>query len=247
MSEQEAVSQQAVTIYLTRHGQTTANVMRLMQGWSDFPLTTPGVEGTKQLGRGLAGIRFTAAYSGNLTRQYRTARNALDNSGNEQVQVSIDPDLREANFGSFEGYSSAKLIEQVLGRKDLNRLAEVRRQLGWDGTAKLQDEIHRLDQDNALGTSLEAEERAETSQQVAQRMEQALTRIGQDALQRGGGNVLVVSSGSSIELFLLTLKQDRVPMPSFHNNSVTRLTYSPTGFSIDGEIASTKYFDQGLA
>ncbi|BDR52786.1 phosphoglycerate mutase [Bombiscardovia nodaiensis] len=236
-----------VTIYLTRHGETTANVMHLMQGWSDFPLTQQGVEGTKQLGRGLKGIHFTAAYAGSLTRQYQTARNALDYSGNEQVEVQINPDLREANFGSYEGYVSAELMGSLFGGNHFSRLAQVHDELGWDAVAQLQDRICELDQDNALHTLLDLKDRAESSQQVAQRMKKALQEIGVQTSCDGGGNVLVVSSGSAIELFLLTLQREHVPMPAFHNNSVTRLVYEAGSFSVDGPIASTEYFERGLA
>ncbi|WP_161522235.1 histidine phosphatase family protein [Bifidobacterium xylocopae] len=243
----EHASPHPVTIYLTRHGETTANAMHLMQGWSDFPLTRKGVEGTKQLGRGLAGIRFEAAWAGMLTRQWRTCRNALDYSGNAQVEVGVDPDLREANFGSYEGHPSSELMRTVFGDRNYSRLAQARAELGWDAAARLQDRIAELDGRDALGMDLDADDRAETSAQVAGRMTTALTRIGREREEAGGGNVLVVSSGSSIEMFLLTIKQDREPIPPFHNNSVTRVIYRHGSFEIDGEIASTEYFERGLA
>ncbi|KFI40249.1 phosphoglycerate mutase family protein [Bifidobacterium actinocoloniiforme DSM 22766] len=241
----EQTSTNPVTIYLTRHGETTANAMRLMQGWSDFPLTNQGVEGTKQLGRGLSGISFSAAWAGMLTRQWRTCRNALDYSDNAEIQVGIDPDLREANFGSYEGFPSADLMQAIFGPRGYARLAEARAELGWDAAAQLQDRIAQLDQENRLDTNLDPADRAETSDQVAQRMAAALTRIGREREQAGGGNVLVVSSGSSIEIFLTAIKNDGKPFPPFLNNSVTRLVYQHGEFTIDGEIASTKYFERG--
>lgn len=61
-----ASNKDQVTIYLTRHGETTANVMQRVQGSSDFPLTKNGVTVANDLGYGLKGIKFKHAYTGNL-------------------------------------------------------------------------------------------------------------------------------------------------------------------------------------
>ena len=53
-----ASNDKQVTIYLTRHGETTGNVMQRVQGSSDFPLTKNGITVANDLGYGLKGIKF---------------------------------------------------------------------------------------------------------------------------------------------------------------------------------------------
>ncbi|WP_457801130.1 histidine phosphatase family protein [Limosilactobacillus reuteri] len=62
-----ASNDKQVTIYLTRHGETTGNVMQRVQGSSDFPLTKNGITVANDLGYGLKGIKFKHAYTGHLT------------------------------------------------------------------------------------------------------------------------------------------------------------------------------------
>ena len=52
-----------VNLYVTRHGKTMFNNVHRAQGWSDTPLTKPGIEVAEQLGRGLKDVNFIAAYS----------------------------------------------------------------------------------------------------------------------------------------------------------------------------------------
>ena len=57
-----------MTFYVVRHGQTLFNVMGKVQGWCDTPLTDEGVRAAEALGRGLAGVDFTAAFSSDSGR-----------------------------------------------------------------------------------------------------------------------------------------------------------------------------------
>ncbi|WEV74066.1 histidine phosphatase family protein [Bifidobacterium sp. ESL0798] len=119
---------QTTTIYLVRHGETAANVMHRAQGWSDFTLTQNGVDGAKYLGKGLKDVKFAAAYSGDLTRQEKTADGALKASGNNNVNLKIDPRLRECNYGSYEGVpdtdEAIPAIAQHFGYANSPRLHE---------------------------------------------------------------------------------------------------------------------------
>ncbi len=88
------VSAKTVNIYLTRHGQTMFNVNGRGQGWADSPLTDTGVYVAHQLGYGLYGLKFKAAYSADNMRTFRTATYALQSSGNGNLKVTGHP-LRE--------------------------------------------------------------------------------------------------------------------------------------------------------
>lgn len=233
-----------VTIYLTRHGETTGNVMGRVQGWSDFPLTRNGLQVANNLGRGLKGKTFKAAYAGNLTRQEVTAKHALKYSGNAKVKVNISKYLREGCYGSFEGDSIATdnaLIAGVYGYKDGN---EMMAKQGKDYWTKLQDAYFTLDNQNSQKTTLAAGDRAESSRQVQQRMAKELKQIAKTTKNHGGGNVLVVSSGMSINEYLATMAKDYTGAP-LKNASVTKLTYKNGKLAVSGKIGSLYYVDKG--
>lgn len=233
-----------VTLFLTRHGRTTANRMHLMQGWSDFPLTRQGREDVRQFGRGLRGTDFVSAWSGNLSRQYETAREALDAAGRSDIQVSVDPDLREDNFGSYEGRDEAETLKAVCAFMGYENRDQVRAATGRMLPARMQDAFHDLDEGNPLGTDLEPSDRAETTAQVRDRMTRVLTTIAENALGKGGGNVLVVSSGMCLQQFLITLGPD-IDVPDMDNTAVTKIAYEDGQFSLDGPMASMEYFLAG--
>lgn len=220
--------------------------MMQMQGWSDFPLTQEGVRIARQFGRGLKreGVKFSAAFCGKLTRHYDTARLALDASGNESVSIQIDPDLREVNFGSYEGRDANIVYQHVaehLGYADFKALEAAK---GAEAAIVVQDVIHDLDAANTLHTNLEPEDRAECSSQVRKRMAAAMDRVASFALTQGGGNVLVVSSGMSIRDFLLGVDPKRA-LANEDNTAVTKLLYADDHFTINGPVGSLAYYERG--
>lgn len=242
----EEVDSAPVTLYLTRHGRTTANVMHLMQGWSDFPLTRQGREDVRTFGRGLLGIRFHSAYCGNLTRHYDTAREALDNSGNGDVQIEVIPDLREDNFGSFEGREEDEIIPLVARTLGLATWQEAAERYGRHVTEHMQDAFHRMDlEEDPYRAGLADEDRAETTAQVQGRMLSAVTGIARTAASQGGGNVLVVSSGMCLQQLLLVLLDEEVDIPGMDNTATTRLVYENGIFSLDGPVSSMDYYRRG--
>ena len=92
-----------VYIYVTRHGKTMFNNVHRAQGWSDTPLTKPGVEVAQQLGRGLKDVKFIAAYSSDLGRARQTARIVLESKGDTTININEMEGLREQCFGDYEG------------------------------------------------------------------------------------------------------------------------------------------------
>ena len=233
-----------VTIYLTRHGETTGNVMQRVQGSSDFSLTKNGIKVANELGYGLKGVKFKHAYTGNLTRQEVTAQHALKYSGNSGVKITITPKLREGGYGSFEGDSieaDNQKIANVYGYQDGTQFQE---KTGKDYWNKLQDAYHKLDMDNSQNTKLAKGDRAESASQVQNRMNSELTSIAKKTAKDGGGNVLVVSSGMSINEYLSTIsnKYDGKPM---QNAAVTKLVYKNGKLHVQGPIGSLHYVNKG--
>ena len=93
-------------ILLIRHGETTWNQQGRMQGQQDSPLTALGLTQARSLGRRLKEVAFTALYSSDLGRAHETARCIAEETGHESV---ADRDLRERNFGIFEGLTNAEI------------------------------------------------------------------------------------------------------------------------------------------
>lgn len=231
-----------VTIYLTRHGETTANVTSKVQGWSDFPLTKNGTTVAGNLGKGLKGIKFSDAYTGNLTRQYRTAKIALKNSNNSKVTIHQTKSLREGGYGSFEGDSIATDGDKMASVYGYQTGDEFMQKAGKDYWNQLQDAYYKLDKENSDSTKLVKSDRAESSSEVQKRMAKEIKTIGKTHANKGG-NVLVVSSGMSINEYLsgVTSKYEGKPLK---NAAVTKITYKNGKVHV-GTIGSLHYVNKG--
>ena len=84
-------------VYL-RHGQTDWNVLGRIQGRTDIPLNSVGIEGAELAGRILAKYRFDAVYCSPLTRTRQTLEHACPGTS-----AIYDPRLLEWSFGPYEG------------------------------------------------------------------------------------------------------------------------------------------------
>ena len=89
-------------ICFIRHGETTWNAERRMQGHIDIPLNTAGMGQAKRLSTALTQTKhsFDAIYSSDLERALHTANvvaNALS------LAVHTTPQLRERNVGQLQG------------------------------------------------------------------------------------------------------------------------------------------------
>ena len=93
-----------MTFYVVRHGQTLFNVMGKVQGWCDTPLTDEGVRAAQSLGRGLAEVDFSAAYSSDSGRAVHTLDELLRARGSGVPFGPYDDmRLREWCYGDLEG------------------------------------------------------------------------------------------------------------------------------------------------
>jgi broad specificity phosphatase PhoE len=100
-----------VRFYLVRHGQSEANLHRIIAGHGDYPLTDLGKEQAKSLGQELVnkGIKFDAVYSSDIVRASETASIICSEMGIKDI--IFDKRLREGDAGVFEGKFSADLTE----------------------------------------------------------------------------------------------------------------------------------------
>src|SRR5262249_47604805 len=91
-------------VYLARHGETAWTISHQHTGLTDLPLTAQGEAEALQLRLRLAGMTFAAVLTSPLQRAGRTCELA----GFGAVAV-VEPDLREWNYGAYEGRTSADI------------------------------------------------------------------------------------------------------------------------------------------
>ncbi len=102
MSERELV--------LARHGETEWSRSGQHTSRTDLALTPDGEEQARALGRALAGRRFGLV----LTSPMRRARRTAELAGYGDVAV-VDDDLREWDYGAFEGRTTDEIRGEVPG------------------------------------------------------------------------------------------------------------------------------------
>jgi broad specificity phosphatase PhoE len=88
------------TLLLVRHGETDWNAESRLQGHTDRPLNDLGRRQAAQLAEALAGDGVAAIWSSDLARARETAEIVGARLG---LSVQLDPDLREKNWGTWEG------------------------------------------------------------------------------------------------------------------------------------------------
>lgn len=95
-------------IYLIRHGETEWNKQGRLQGNSNVKLSPEGIRQAQLLAEHSPFQHIDAIYSSDLVRAVDTAK-ILAEKFNLEVQTL--PELRETNFGYWEGKSIADLAE----------------------------------------------------------------------------------------------------------------------------------------
>lgn len=89
-----------VKLFLIRHGQTESNVRGQYQGSLDVDMTEEGILQAKSAKQYLSKVNFSNIYSSPMKRALNTANIIAQDTGHE---VRIMNDLRELNFGKWEG------------------------------------------------------------------------------------------------------------------------------------------------
>ena len=123
-------------LYIVRHGQTSNNKKKLLQGRSDNPLNEDGRAQSEEAGRKLRslGVRPLRIYSSPLIRAIETAKLAADIIGgrdepaghdvstsrdvsasrNDGEGISIDDRLIEMDYGPYEGMDLTDPAPEVI-------------------------------------------------------------------------------------------------------------------------------------
>ena len=93
------------TLLLVRHGETDWNAEGRLQGQTDRPLSDYGRRQARQLAEELESEELEAIYSSDLARARETAEIVRERLG---LPVVLDPDLREKDWGTWEGLTSVE-------------------------------------------------------------------------------------------------------------------------------------------
>lgn len=224
-----------VNLYFTRHGKTMFNNVHRAQGWSDTPLTKPGIEVAEQLGRGLKDVKFISVYSSDSGRARQTARIILESKG-DVVQINEMEGLRETCFGEFEGDLDPNMwnpAAQHLGyASDKALMADLAK--GKVTLKKMMDAI----------AAVEKSGEAEDYNKVKNRMQNSMKIIAEAAKAQGGGNVLVVSHGMAI-MAMVEEMLDKPITAGLGNASVTKIRYTDDGKFIVESLGDMSYVEKG--
>jgi broad specificity phosphatase PhoE len=97
-----------IILLIVRHGNTDANVKRIIHGWVDTPLNDTGSKQAKEAGKALKNVLFHQAYSSDLQRANKTCQIILAENKKSSINsehIIKDELLREQNFGIFENES----------------------------------------------------------------------------------------------------------------------------------------------
>ena len=173
-------------IYIIRHGETEGNQKQQLNGWSDIPLTSMGIDLAMQTGKALRGETFDIAYSSPLIRAEQTAILLLKESGNEKTPLIFDNRIKEIFAGDWEGIS-------VNDSKNPERNREIRNYL----------EHPKSDWGFPSG---------ETIQQVKQRTQEFLMEVAKGPQQ----NILVSTHGCALRCMLNFLYGDTADLWQGH-------------------------------
>jgi broad specificity phosphatase PhoE len=103
------------SLLLIRHGQTTWNAERRLQGQQDAPLSPTGLQQAEAVAKRLASVPLNAIFTSDLMRAYHTAE-AINRF--HHLPLLPRPDLREVNLGLWEGRTVIEL-EQDATEADL--------------------------------------------------------------------------------------------------------------------------------
>ena len=82
-----------VILTIVRHGNTDANVKRIIHGWVDTPLNDTGMKQAQKAGKALTNVLFHHAYSSDLQRASKTCQLILE--GNKKSSINVETIIKD--------------------------------------------------------------------------------------------------------------------------------------------------------
>ena len=96
-------------LLLVRHGESTWNATRRIQGQLDPPLSDRGLDQARELAERLAGHQLAGFYCSDLARTRQTADEIAATVG---MKPTHEQGLREIALGAWEGKTRAELMDE---------------------------------------------------------------------------------------------------------------------------------------
>ncbi|HDR7795600.1 TPA: histidine phosphatase family protein [Bacillus luti] len=230
MKNREANSNEnVVTLYVTRHGKTILNTNHRAQGWADSPLVEKGVEVAANLGTGLKDIHFTSVYSSDSGRAIETANLVLKYSEQSKLKLEKRKNLRELNFGIFEGEKLDIMWEAI----------------GKVAGVTSPEELMKFSIQEVIDLIRVADptKQAEDWELFSTRIKKEIDKISEEAAKDGGGNVLVVVHGLLITTLIEMIDHNKTKL-GVENASVTKILYKDGEYIVES-VGDMSYVAKG--
>lgn len=229
-----------LTLYVVRHGKTMLNTTDRVQGWSDAVLTKEGEEVVSAAGKGLKDTDFQNAYSSDSGRAMQTANLILkENETSSTLELQTNPDLREFNFGTYEGDLNHTMWTDIAKSQGVTT-EEFLKTMTPESFA---NSVAELDKEkNKDGKNWPAEDYKTITTRLTKSIDEIVEK---ESKKDGSGNVLVVSHGLSIAALLDTLIDDfQMPEGGLKNASVSIIKVKDGKFSLES-VNDTSYIEKG--
>lgn len=166
-------------LYIVRHGQTEWNLLEKFQGQLNSPLTEKGKMKIRETARNLENVVFSAVYTSELGRTIGTAEIILENNNfeknkdvNKKLKLERLAELNEIYFGKWQGLNFKEIF------------------------LKYPEEAHNYfyDVKNYCAKNVGGEE-------LKDGLERFLNGLKKIVSKNDGGNILIVTHGTVLELF----------------------------------------------
>ncbi|MGB6370625.1 MAG: histidine phosphatase family protein [Atribacterota bacterium] len=102
ITKKENANYMPIKLMLIRHGESDGNVQRMFCGFKDVELTKKGIYQAERLAYRLKELQVDAVYCSDLKRAKHTAEIVFGSRG---IDIIPSSNLREMNFGIWEGYT----------------------------------------------------------------------------------------------------------------------------------------------
>ena len=96
-------------LFLIRHGETVGESSIRFHGATDVALSDLGRAQVRAVAEEVAGTRFVASIQSPMSRARESAEIVLAQLGERPTHIEEDVDLREIDFGRFEGMTDAEI------------------------------------------------------------------------------------------------------------------------------------------
>ena len=175
---------ETLKLYIVRHGETEWNVIKRFQGQLNTPLTEKGMEKLRKTGKKLENVLFDEVYTSELGRTVASAEIILnENRGyrNKKLELKKLAELNEVYFGVWQGLTYEEVFLKYPEEAN-NYFYNVK---------------------NYKAENVEAEN-------LKDALERFLKGINKILDSHESGNILVVTHGTVLEMFMNYVANDSI-------------------------------------